>query len=87
MAATDFFYISLGGGFLILVGCAVVVTIQVRKILMDIQSVTEDVAGTASDLAMLKDGVKVAAITFVQNMLEKAKKKGGALKKHDEEEE
>jgi hypothetical protein len=87
MGAVDFFYMSLGGGFLILVLCAVVITVQVWRILADVQSVTEDAAGVATDLATLKEGVKVAVINLVQNVLEKAKKKGGAAKKNDEEEE
>lgn len=87
MGASDFFYISLGGGFLILVGCAVAVTVRIWRILGDVQSVTEDVADTAADVAQLKDGVKVAVINLVQNLLEKAKSKGGASKKNDKEEE
>jgi hypothetical protein len=87
MTPVDFFYISLGAGFLILVGCVVTVTVQIWKILTDVKSVTGDVAGVASDLTSLKEGIKVAGISLVQNLLEKAKQKGGASKKHGKEEE
>ena len=87
MSGIDFFYISLGAGSLVLAGCAVVITVRIWKILGDVQSVTEDVADTTADVAQLKDGIKVAVINLVQNLLEKAKSKGGASKKHDEEEE
>jgi len=87
MTAADFFYVCLGAGFLTLVLCAVVITFQVWKILANVQSVTADAAGVTADLTSLKEGIKVAAINLVQNLLEKAKGKGGAAKKNDKKEE
>jgi hypothetical protein len=87
MDPVGFFYYSLGAGFLILVGCFVAITWRIVNILTDVRTVTENTAGLTDDLTALKDGVKVAGITLVQNLLEKAKKKGGAAKKHVQEEE
>ena len=88
MSAVEFFYVSLGAGFLILVGCAVVVTVQIWRILADVKSVTEDVSGTTADLASLKDGIKMTVINLTQGLLEKAKQRRGVPdKKHGKEEE
>jgi len=88
MNSADLFYYSLGGGFLILVGCAVAVTMQVWRILADVKLVTEDLSGTTADLASFKDGVKIAVINLTQGLLEKAKQRRGVPdKKHGKEEE
>jgi len=88
MSTVDFFYISLGAGFLILVGCGVAITVQVWQILAEVKSVAQDVSGTTSDLASLKDGIKVAVINLTQGLLEKAKQRRGVPdKKHGKEEE
>lgn len=67
---------SLGGGFLVLIGCAVVVTVQVYKILGDVRKVTYDAADVVGDVYSLKNGLKVLLLTFIQNTLEKAKGRG-----------
>lgn len=82
MASLDFLYVALGSGFLILVGCFVAITLQLLKIMSDVKSVSEDVAGVATDLTMLKDGIKTTGLTLIQSLLEKAKK--GGRKKDDD---
>src|SRR3989344_1945218 len=76
LTSVDFFYVSLGLGVVILTGCAVAITVQIYRILHDVQSVTEDAAETAADISAIRSGVKVGVITLVQNLLEKAKGKG-----------
>jgi hypothetical protein len=63
---------------LILVGCGVVITFNLHNILKDVRSITQDTAEAASDLAALKEGIKVMVINLVQKGLEKMK--GGKIK-------
>ena len=86
MSASDFFYISLGVGFLVLIACGVALTWQFWKILSDVRKVSFEVADVVGDVYLLKKGLKVAVLTFVQNMLEKAKG-GGDKEKHGRTEE
>lgn len=62
---------------MVLVGCAVVISVELFRVLRDVHEVTEKVAGLTNDVSALKDGVKLAVLTVIQNLLEKAKK-GGA---------
>ncbi len=81
MTSIDFFYWSLGAGFLILIGCLVAVTAQVFLVLKDVRVVTRDLSGLAGDVAALKDGIKVVILKAIQSFLEK-RGKGGDNENH-----
>lgn len=85
MTSIDYFYLSLGTGFVILVGCAVLITVEIYRILQDVRGVSEKVMGVATDVSALKDGVKLAVLTLIQGLLEKAKR--GGVQKHGKSEE
>jgi division protein CdvB (Snf7/Vps24/ESCRT-III family) len=76
VTSVDYFYFSLGTGFTVLVVCAVFVSVEVVRILKDVREVSEKVSGVATDVSMLKDGIKMAIMNLVQNFLEKAMKGG-----------
>jgi hypothetical protein len=76
MTANDFFYVALGFGFLVLVAGVVTVAIQISRILQDVKKVTGNVSDITTDVATLKDGIKIAVLKLVEKMLSKTKKGG-----------
>ena len=76
MTASDFFYIALGFGFLVLVACSAFVSIQFSGILQDIKKITGNVSEITNDVSTLKDGIKIAILKLVERIIERTKKKG-----------
>ncbi len=86
ISTTDFFYLSLGFGFLILVFCAVVITIQVRKILVDVQVITGNTVDAVTDVVSVKENLKLVVSALVGKLVDKvANGKGGERKKRNED--
>jgi hypothetical protein len=86
IAASDFFYLSLGIGFLILTGCAVAVSVQLYKILTDVRSVSDNLVDAVSDVVSVKENLKTVMTALVSKLIDKlGEKKGGRSKKEDGE--
>jgi hypothetical protein len=73
MPAVDFFYVSLGAGFILLIVSLVVVAVQISRILENVRRVTGDAAEVTEDVTTIKNGIKIAILSVAQNFLEKAK--------------
>lgn len=65
-----------------MVGCVVAVTIQVYKILQNLRDVTDDVAGTVSEVVSVKENLKTVVTAVVNKLIDKIgdSKKGGEKK-------
>lgn len=84
ISTTDFFYLSLSFGFLVLVVCAVVITVQVRKILADVQVITGNTVDAVTDVVSVKENLKLVVSALVGKLVDKvADGKGGERKKRN----
>jgi hypothetical protein len=84
ISTTDFFYLSLGMGFLVLVACAVAISIQVYKILADVRIVTGNAVDAVSDVVSVKENLKLVMTTLVGKLIDKiGDRKGGETKKEN----
>lgn len=76
MAADDFFYYAIGGGFLVLVGAITYAVIEVGRTVRAARAVVEDVAETTADLTMLREGIKKGLVKVGEKLLDKWAKGG-----------
>ncbi len=71
-------------GFLVLVACAVAISIQVYKILADVRIVTGNAVDAVSDVVSVKENLKLVMTTLVGKLIDKiGDRKGGETKKEN----
>ena len=78
MSSADFFYISVGTGFWIIVAVTVFAGYHAVETMKDLRTAVGEVRGMAQNLEMLKNGIKVGVLTLVSNLLGKTSKGGGS---------
>ena len=71
-------------GFLVLVACAVAISIQVYKILADVRIVTGNAVDAVSDVVSVKENLKLVMTTLGGKLIDKiGDRKGGETKKEN----
>ncbi len=71
MNPQEFFYFSLGFGFLILAGFLSFAAFYVGKSFKSLSQILEDTGDITRDVNMLKNGLKVGILSFLEMFLKK----------------
>lgn len=81
MSSLDFLYIVIALGFIVFVACIAYLTYLFSNTLKSLQRVIDKVEDTASDISMVREGIKYGAISLFSTLLSKVGRGGGKNEK------